>query len=273
MSALRSYGISMEHDTAVAGKTNSKEHTHAFHEIYFLVSGKRRYLMRDTIYDVAPGELVFVPREQLHCTTSITKAGYHRYAVYFDRRQESLFAPLVGQTAIDTLLHSGCMRLPEEATAHLHRDLEQLQRILEEPGALTFAMATHVLQDILLTALRHGIPKQPCCGESANRIQLVAHYITEHYSNPITLSSAARLACMEETYFSRKFRELTGFSFLDYLTRQRLLEARRLLRETNLSIGQIADSCGFSGANYFGDVFLRRYGMSPSAYRKEQYKS
>jgi AraC-like DNA-binding protein len=61
---------------------------------------------------------------------------------------------------------------------------------------------------------------------------------------------------------------LTGFGFLDYLTQIRLQEAQRLLRTTALSLSDISEMCGFSGSNYFGDVFRRYTGLSPSAYRK-----
>lgn len=269
MCAMGQYGLDVEYDTAATGNIGTREHTHSTYEVYFLVSGKRRYLMNDKIYDVSPGDVVFVPMEQLHRTTSVTKAGYHRYVAYFDAGQLALFEKIAGKAAVDRLLGCSCLQMPENGAAKLRREFEQLSKILENPTPLSRGLATHTLQGILLTILDSGVPKVPFDGESADKIQLVARYIAEHYSSEITLPFAAGLACMEETYFSRKFRHLTGFSFLEYLTQQRLLEARRLLRETDLSVGRIAEVCGFSGGNYFGDVFLRHYGKSPSAYRKE----
>ena len=72
---------------------------------------------------------------------------------------------------------------------------------------------------------------------------------------------------MEKTYFSRQFKALTGFGFLEYLTQTRIRAAEQLLAETDLSIVDIAELAGFSCSNYFGDVFRRYKGVSPSAYR------
>ena len=119
-------------------------------------------------------------------------------------------------------------------------------------------------------ALRYGARKACAAGEGADKIQLVARYISENFSEPLTLSDAARMACMEKTYFSKRFKALTGFNFSSYLTQLRLAAARQLLLNTDMSIGDIADHTGFSGSNYFGDVFLRAYGTSPTEYRKRK---
>ena len=72
---------------------------------------------------------------------------------------------------------------------------------------------------------------------------------------------------MEKTYFSRRFKALTGFGFLEYLTQTRIRAAEQLLIETELSIENIAELTGFSCSNYFGDVFRHYKGVSPTAYR------
>ena len=77
------------------------------------------------------------------------------------------------------------------------------------------------------------------------------------------------MAHMERTYFSKRFKALTGFGFWEYVTQTRLKEAERLLSETDISIGSVAELCGFSGSNYFGDVFCRWKGVSPTQYRKQ----
>ncbi|OYP47874.1 hypothetical protein CG709_03195 [Lachnotalea glycerini] len=79
---------------------------------------------------------------------------------------------------------------------------------------------------------------------------------------------AASQANMSATYFSRKFKNVTGFGFKEYLCKIRLTEASKLLLETNQSITEVAFSCGFSDSNYFGDVFRKLKGVSPLQYRK-----
>ena len=105
--------------------------------------------------------------------------------------------------------------------------------------------------------------------ETSTAIQESARYIYEHYEEPVSLAAAAAVAHMNPTYFSKKFRETTGFGFKEYLTHIRLQNAAHLLRTTDTSITEIAGICGFSDGNYFGDAFRKHYGMSPRAYRLE----
>jgi YesN/AraC family two-component response regulator len=124
------------------------------------------------------------------------------------------------------------------------------------------------LQLILLTVLRCSTPQPVCTESTAEKIQTVARYMSQNYRFPITLHDAAQMACLEDSYFSRQFKSMTGFGFLDYLTRIRIQEAQQLLRTTALPLEDISDLCGFSSRNYFGDVFKRYIGLSPTAYRK-----
>lgn len=243
-------------------------HAHKSHELYFLVSGQRRYFVGHSIYDVEPGNLVLIPKGMLHRTTAPGRAGYERYVINFFENYLQDFVALVGRASFDQLLYSGCVTLPADISRRVRQALAQLTQEIESHAPHFKAASIQLLQEILLSALRHGKPAAPCTGETADKIQHVARYISEHFSEPITLQSAAALAGMEETYFSKRFKLLTGFGFHEYLSQTRLLAAERMLDETKLSMVAIAERCGFSGSNYFGDSFRRWKGQSPSQYRK-----
>ena len=246
----------------------ASSHAHPFHELYFLVSGRRRYFLGHTIYDISPGNLVLIPKQLLHQTTVLGNQGYDRYVLYFNETEEFILPKMIGRENFDRLMASGCLQLPPEATRQILRDLEQMEQEEAAQSEYSVAMGYHLLEDILLCALRFGKPKQQCRGEVADKVQEVSHYITENYARELPLTEAAKMACMEETYFSKRFKALTGFGFQEYLTQTRLLAAEELLRETNLTMSEIAELCGFSGSNYFGDVFRRRQGMAPTEYRR-----
>jgi len=243
-------------------------HAHKSHELYYLISGHRRYLIGHTIYDVTPGDLVIIPRSQLHRTVSPRPTGYERYVCNFMEDRIHSFIHDLGRETFERLLGCGCVQLPAHVALQVHRDLQQLEQELSHRQEGSNAAALHLLQDVLLCALRHGTPKEPVHGAGADKIQELTRYIALNYAQPITLHDAAAMACMESTYFSRRFKSLTGFGFQEYLTQTRLQAAEQLLRSTRLSVGEIAEQCGFSGANYFGDVFRRRKKCSPSQYRK-----
>ncbi len=245
-------------------------HSHGSHELYYLISGQRRYLIGHLIYDVSPGDLVVIPRSRLHRTVTPRSSGYDRYVCNFMENRIESFLNDLGRNLFEQLLDWGCVQLPSHASRRIYRDLQQLEHELTHRPQGADVAALHLLQDILLCALRYGSPKDPVHGAGADKIQELTAYVAQNYAQPLTLRDVAAIACLEETYFSKRFKTLTGFGFQEYLTQIRLQAAEQLLRDTSLSMGEIAEQCGFSGANYFGDVFRRWEGIAPSQYRKTQ---
>lgn len=270
MNSVNKYGIDVERAASASGN-GIAIHEHSFYELYFLISGQRRYLMKHTVFDVKPGNMVIVPKMQLHRATTIGNLGYDRYVLYFSQQQATQLAELIGTETLNKIIHSGCIIFPPSASNQIQKDMEQIRLELESPGAYTGIVITHLFHGIMLTALRYGTAKEHLIGESADKVQMIAKYISEHYNEDITLSTAAKMAYLEKTYFSKRFKLLTGFGFQEYLLQTRILAAEKLLLETKQSISKIAESCGFSCSNYFGDVFRRYKGISPTEYRKSNH--
>lgn len=258
--------MEIEYSQSTRAWSMPKMHSHTRHELYFLISGQRRYFVGDTIYDVQPGDLVLIPVDRLHRT--VDTGHYERYVLYFSAEECRLFTDMVGAQTLQKLLESGCLRFSVQSAQRIEKDLQALYRELSENRPYRNGVSLHLLHDILLEALRYGVPKDSCRGENTGKIQTVARYISENYEKEITLKVAAELACMEHTYFSKQFKALTGFCFQEYLTQVRLVAAQQLLVSSDLSMAEVAERCGFGGGNYFGDVFRKYRGMSPSAYRK-----
>jgi len=264
----RKLGIFIDRNISASAWDMPSMHAHKSHELYYLISGQRRYLIGHRIYNVTPGDLVIIPRSQLHRTVSPRPVGYDRFVCNFLEGQLQPFILALGRNSFDHLLGRGCLHLPPAVSQHVFQNLQQLDQELSHRHEYTNALALHLLQDCLLCALIHGHPKEPVHGESEDKVQATAHYIARNYAQPITLRDAAAMTCMEHTYFSKRFKALTGFGFQEYLTQIRLQAAEQLLLESAISIGEVAERCGFSSANYFGDVFRRWKGQSPSEYRK-----
>lgn len=261
-------GMLLERGTVQAANTPFM-HSHQYHELFFLLSGQRRYFVGHTIYDVTPGNLVIIPQTQLHRTAPSSKNGYERYLLNFYEADHPFLVDTMERETFDTLMHSGCLEFSPQTARKMQTDLERLEQELNSPSPYARPITAHLLQEILLTALCFGKKKPPCHGESANKVQEVARYISQNYAQPFTLQDAAQMAYMEKTYFSKRFKTLTGFGFWEYLTQTRLRAAEQLLRNSQLSVGQIAEHCGFCSGNHFGDIFRRWKGISPSEYRKE----
>ncbi len=93
-------------------------------------------------------------------------------------------------------------------------------------------------------------------------------YLNRHLADPVSRWQLAEAANVSEDYLTRVFRKELGISPWEYLSRLRLEEARRLLRESADSIGSVAERCGFQDQAYFCRVFRKTVGTAPSAYRE-----
>lgn len=99
-------------------------------------------------------------------------------------------------------------------------------------------------------------------------IDAIDESIRCHDDSALSLSGIAQKMGYSEFYFSRKFREVTGVQFRDYLRCRRMAFALREVRDTQKSILDIAVDYGFSSHEAFTRAFRENYGISPSEYRR-----
>jgi len=92
---------------------------------------------------------------------------------------------------------------------------------------------------------------------------IVDNLVVQH-----TARSLARRANMSERTFARKFQAETGTTPHKWITQQRILQARRLLEETQLGVEEIADRVGFNSGVVLRDQFRRHVGVAPGDYRR-----
>ena len=103
--------------------------------------------------------------------------------------------------------------------------------------------------------------------DEAAPISRIKRYVLSHLST-VSLLRAADHMQMNPAYLSRYFKEKTGENFVDYCKAAKLEKARRLLRETNMKIYEIASELGYANAQHFGTVFRENEGMTPLEYRQ-----
>lgn len=100
------------------------------------------------------------------------------------------------------------------------------------------------------------------------RMQNIAEYIDEHFSEKLLLSDIAKQLDLDLFYLSHFFKDCFGMSFQNYLKKVRCEHARELLILSDLSMFNISISCGFSDPKYFNKGFQQQYGCLPKQYRK-----
>ncbi|MEJ5315199.1 MAG: substrate-binding domain-containing protein [Anaerolinea sp.] len=104
--------------------------------------------------------------------------------------------------------------------------------------------------------------------EAQRLVRKAMLFIHENYTQPITRSDIARYVNISEDYLTFCFRQELGTTPIKYLQRYRIHQAKKLLKETELSVTEIAMRVGFSDSGYFSRIFHRETGRSPEAFRR-----
>lgn len=96
-------------------------------------------------------------------------------------------------------------------------------------------------------------------------------YIRKNYMDPdLSLNSICSYLNISTSYFSTIFKEMTGETFIESLTRIRMEKAKELLENTTLKNYEIAEKVGFSDPHYFGISFKKMTGKTPTEYAREK---
>lgn len=248
-------------------------HYHPYYELYYLCSGQCRMFIHNTIYYAAPGDIFLIPPSRLHRTLYGNGGGADRYDIRFIPSYLSMFSDH-GSKELDEIFSCPKLTVPAAKRSDLELLLSKMERETSHPDAYSQLQIQSLLVQLLigLARLEHQMqtPATQSLKQTDEAIQKAVHYIHRCHRQNVTLKSAAQAAHMSTSYFSKKFKETTGFGFKEYLTHLRIQDSENLLRTTALPITEIALTCGFSDGNYFGDAFRKIKGISPNQYRKQK---
>lgn len=133
------------------------------------------------------------------------------------------------------------------------------EQAMERPGAST--MIIGLVDQLLVTMLR--LPKTSAHPDSLERVHSVLQEVSERFHEHWTVEDAARLAHLSRRRFTQLFREVSGSSFNDLLTRLRVEYAAGLIARGENSIAGAAFSSGFGDLSHFYRAFRAHYGAPP----------
>lgn len=260
--------------TQVKGKAYAEmkdAHYHPYYEFYYLLSGTRKIFINDTIYSVKKGDLIIIPKGELHRTTYIGGETHERIVMDFN---DAFLEPLIskiGYDAFNKCFDNRQLSIPPNRREYVE---ELFGKILREHNGVdtysTIILSLYVYELIMFVLRYRENSDHPCSVAEIGDdiISDAARYISSNFTHVFSLTQLAAKYNMSPSYFSRKFKLCTGFGYKEYLITIRILEAGKLLLNTDLSITEIAEKCGFDDSNYFGDSFKKVKGISPREYRK-----
>jgi len=134
--------------------------------------------------------------------------------------------------------------------------------------------AQRLLQDVFHSwmievsrVVRHMDSDRPSAPEP---LESTKRYIDLHVAEKLSLAQMARMSHLSISHFSALFRQHYKMSPMSYQVHRRMDYAQYLLEIPGLSVTQIAERTGYTDLYQFSRMFKKRFGLSPSAYKKEK---
>lgn len=120
---------------------------------------------------------------------------------------------------------------------------------------------------------RHTVPvTDEVKNKQHYQLRSLLEYIDKHYQQKITLKELAAIANVSPQHLCRLFKNIAGMPPIDYINHLRINEAKRLLQQRHLKVGEVAQIVGFSDSNYFSRLFKKYNHISPTNMQKVHHK-
>jgi AraC family transcriptional regulator len=261
-------GLSLRHTRLLGGETD--EHSLAEHEIamplegsftawLYNATGTRRMRFSTVGHtSILPAGQVTVARAEReieYLSLFISPALFARVAEEADLGGEVELAENCG--ARDPIIQQIGLALMREGES-----LQPAGRLYAE--SLGNVLAVHLL--------RHYSSRRPIetksGGLAGHRLRRVREFVRENLSRDLGLAEIAEVADLSPFHFARAFKQTLGLTPHQYLTGERIEQAKRLLATTDVPLVQISLAAGFKNQSHFTTIFRRMTGMTPRAYRE-----
>ena len=243
-------------------------HAHDFLELYYFLDGSVTYYIEDQVYDLCPGDLLIIPAGKMHRPVIANEhAAYERMVLWITPQYlQSIDSPAgdLQKNLQKVGEHGYCVPFRGDETVFVTALLKKLLYMQKNDTDPKFCAGAVELY--LWTIFRsYGVIDTTHRNET-QVIPQVIRYITEHFSEPLTLEDIAAEFFVSKSYLNRHFKAYTNSTVYAYIMALRLTHARRLLRE-GIPAVEAGRECGFSDYSTFYKAFKTQTGLSPQQFK------
>lgn len=232
----------------------------------------------DTPYHVPAGTFLILRPDRSHYTVEPCREETHAYWLHFqtlgswnsvEEGEPSIPTRTVYRNVKDFsyyLPRTQALRSPDK----MHEIFKQLILLQTQPTNVSRWKQQQLFIDLLLCLQEEdGMPKN---NPHLQLAEEAAAYLRQHYKEPVSYKELADSLHFHANYIALCMKKIFGCTPLEYLTRHRVEQAKRMLIYTNEPIGKVAEETGFGSFPYFIRCFTRNTGMKPLSLR-QRYRS
>lgn len=234
-------------------------HFHDNHEIYYLVNGTTKYFIGDKIFQIESGNFVVVPKGINHKTDSEDCLHNERILIGFD---DNILNENTKEV-FNSLAQKSVVYIPDTKREIVEAILKRIENEHRVNDTQSQMLVNLYIEELLVQMQRLRLDYKPNLSQTDKTIHTISKYISANFAQDLSLSVLSQKFAMSESHLSRSFKAVTNIGINEYITYVRLMNAERLLKETDLAITEIAGRCGFNDSNYFSTVFKKAKGITP----------
>lgn len=237
-------------------------HFHDVHELVLFGNVGGEFFAEGRRYPLSPACLVFVPSMRQH-DFALDPGPRDWVLLQVDAVAGEALAARPG---LERLGHAFCAR-PDPA---LRERIGMLADWLVETGG-NDPLAWPLVEALLHAAVRAPAiegEKLPADTDQLERLRPAIECLRRDPANAPAAEQAAALCALAPAYFSRRFKQQVGLAWSEYVRTHRLHLASQRLLDSDRTVSEIAYALGFSTPSHFGELFHRRFSMTPMEYRR-----
>ena len=248
-------------------------HWHNAFEIILPVENYYDVEVDEETIHLNPGEILIIPAGTSHALTA-PETG-RRYILLFGI---GTMSKIRGYSSILSLLNSTMLITPT-TTPEIYNDVYaritmMISEFFNDNDFYEFSIYSN-LMSLLVSVARYSLAmsRDSVSGsymtkkKHFHRFQQVLDFIDSHYAESLTLESVAEYGGFSKYYFSRLFKDYSGYNFYDYLVMRRIKAAELLLTQPKMSITEVALQSGFTSISTFNRSFKKIKGCTPGEYK------
>ncbi len=262
-------------------KSNFQLHSHDFTELVIVLGGKGHHIIEKKKYPLQKGDIYVITEDMVHGYEICERLELIN--ILFNPKEvliEEIRQGLTGYRAMFEI--EPLYRFEKDFSAKHTLDILNLKEIVHLCDEIRPLSEIHIDENRILvkTLLNVLIAKLSTLYINQNEpkpkqlvmLSEVIDYIESHLSEDIDTPTLSKKAGFSTRHFNRLFKDIFGVTPKQYIMSLRLIEACKLLKESDMTISQLSAQCGFPDSSYFAQLFLKRFQITPTEYRKDSGK-
>lgn len=252
----------------------TRVHRHDFIEIVYISSGTATEYVDGEKYEVKRGDMLFINLGSDHAFEPNRGFAYINISLLPEVVGDVIITKENAFSLLSLTAFNEMQKEAQGAVVSFHGEERQevediLEAMLREYAVDRYGSKSVIecYMNILITKMLRQTLIVADEKERADVWKELLLYIDTNLGSELTLSTLAQKCFYNPSYFSRMFKQKYGTSLTEYVGRKRVEFAVKLIRETELSIDEIARKAGFSDRSTFYHTFSKYTGKSPSDYR------